>query len=53
MTTRSKPRREYEHVDATRADKNFEDVAERVFRDDSPGEPLYGDILDEAAEEAA
>ena len=54
MSTRPKLRREAEPAGATRTHKEFEDVAERVFHDDSPGEPMYGDILDdEPASEAA
>lgn len=34
--------------------KDFDEVAERIFRDDSPAEPLYGSILhDEPADNAA
>lgn len=40
---------EAEHVH-----KDFEEVAERIFRDDSPAEPLYGSILqDDPADNAA
>ncbi len=52
MSTRPKMRRDDEPK-PSRVDKNFEEVAERVFRDDSPGEPLYGDILEEPDGEAA
>ncbi len=46
MSTRPKMRREEEPV-PPRAQKDFEEVAERVFRDDSPAEPLYGNVLDD------
>jgi len=40
---------EAEHVH-----KDFDEVAERIFRDDSPAEPLYGSILqDDPADNAA
>jgi hypothetical protein len=52
MATRPKLRHTGDCAES-RVPKEFEDVAERVFRDDSPGEPLYGDILDEPAEDAA
>jgi len=43
-----------QHADATHVRKDFEEVAERIFRDDSPAEPLYGSILaDEPSDNAA
>jgi hypothetical protein len=53
MSTRPANRRtndcEAEHVR-----KDFDELAERIFRDDSPAEPLYGSILqDEPADNAA
>lgn len=53
MSTTS-PRLKPERADAetNRADKAFEEVAERIFRDDSPAQALFA-ILDEPGEEAA
>ena len=54
MTMRPGLRREDQGATPSRARKDFDEVAERVFRDDSPGTPMYGDILDdEPADEAA
>jgi hypothetical protein len=55
MATRTmKAKRNGEPADATHVRKDFEEVAERIFRDDSPAEPLYGSILhDDPADNAA
>jgi hypothetical protein len=48
-TQRTQGSAEAEHVR-----KDFDEVAERIFRDDSPAEPLYGSILhDDPADNAA
>ena len=53
MSTRPRLKRAPLSAEPVRAEKEFEEVAERIFRDDSPAEPLFA-ILDElAGEEAA
>jgi hypothetical protein len=53
MSSRAKMKK-FMNGEANHVEKGFDEVAERIFRDDSPGESLYA-ILgeDEAAEEAA
>jgi hypothetical protein len=38
---------------ANRAEKGYEEVAERIFRDDSPAEPLFAILDERSGEEAA
>lgn len=45
MSIRSERKKGSGEGDATHARKDFNEVAERIFRDDSPAEPLYGSIL--------
>lgn len=52
MSTKSRLKRERAKAETNHADKGFEEVAERIFRDDSPAEPLFA-ILGEPGEEAA
>ncbi len=52
MTTRPRKKNE-DPAEDTHAGKDFAEVAERVFADDTPPQPLYGTILDDAEEEAA
>ena len=53
MSTRPRMKRNDHPAEDTHVGKDFADVAERVFADDTPPEPLYGRILDEPEEEAA
>ncbi|MBI2678315.1 MAG: hypothetical protein HYX28_06005 [Candidatus Koribacter versatilis] len=52
MSTRPRLKRERIDAETNHADKGFEEVAERIFRDDSPAEPLFA-ILGEPSEEVA
>ena len=53
MTTRPRMKRHEHPAEDTHVGKDFAEVAERVFADDTPPQPLYGTILDDAEEEAA
>ena len=53
MTTRPRMKRHEHPAEDTHVGKDFAEVAERVFADDTPPQPLYGSILDDAEEEAA
>jgi hypothetical protein len=50
MATRTKKQNSAED---THAGKDFAEIAERVFANDTPPQPLYAPVLDEAEEEAA
>lgn len=55
MTTRpARMKRSPDSGEAEHVRKDFDEVAERIFRDDSPAEPLFGSILhDDPADNAA
>ena len=55
MSTRpAKARPSHDPAEAEHVRKDFAEVAERIFRDDSPAEPLFGSILhDDPADNAA
>ena len=53
MSTKPRLKRAPQHADTRRADKAFEELAERIFRDESPAEPLFGILEDNAGEKVA
>jgi hypothetical protein len=53
MSSRAKMKKSLPDGEANHVEKEFDEIAERVFRDDSPGESLYAILGDEPAEEAA
>lgn len=51
MTT--KTRKNDHPAEDTHAGKEFSDIAERVFADDTPPQPLYAPVLEDSRDEAA
>lgn len=50
MATRPKPKKFLDPAEDTHAGKDFAEIAERVFADNTPPQPLYGSILDESTD---